>query len=157
MIAEAALLLALHADFAPNAMLRKTNAYTACGGENVSPALRWTHAPASTRSFLLTVFDPDAPEGGFWHWIAYDIPVTTTGLPANAGARPSRTSGNFGANDFGHPRYDGPCPPRGVHHYVFTLYALDVPHLPVADGSEVAAATEGHVVAKASITGRFGR
>ena len=158
MIAEAALLLVLHADFRPNATLPKKNVYTSCGGHNVSPALRWTNAPASTRSFLLTVFDPDAPEGGFWHWIAYDVPVTTSSLPANAGARPSQTSGSYGSNDFGHARYDGPCPPPGrAHRYIFTLYALDVPHLPVAEGSEVAAATEGHVVAKASITGRYGR
>ena len=155
--AVAVLTLALQADFTPNALLPLRNAYTRCGGKNVSPALRWTNAPASTRSFVLTVFDPDAPGGGFWHWIAYDIPATTTALPANAGAHPSITSGTYAKNDFGDARYDGPCPPSGTHHYVFTLYALDVPRVSIGGGSDVAPAMEGHVVAKAAITGRFGR
>ena len=149
--------LLLHADFAPNATLPKTNVYTGCGGRNASPALHWSGGPPSTRSYVLTVFDPDAPGGGFWHWIAYDIPATTQALDANAGAQPS-DSLRFATNGFGHVRYDGPCPPPGKpHRYVFTLYALDVPHVSLANGEGVAAALEGHVVAKTEVTGRYGR
>ena len=157
MIAALAVALVLHADFAAGTVLSKTNVYTGCGGKNVSPALRWSNAPASTRSYVLTVFDPDAPNGGFWHWIAYDVPSTAQALLANAGARATPPM-KFATNGFGHERYDGPCPPPGpAHHYVFTLYALDVPHAPLANGDAVASTLEGHIVAQATLAARYGR
>ena len=159
MVGVIALVLALRADFVPNATLPKTNVYTDCGGKNVSPALHWSGAPEAARSFVLTVFDPDAPrEGGWWHWIAFNILPSTQSLPANSGARASATTGMFAKNDFGHPRYDGPCPPPGKpHRYVFTLYALDVPQVHIADGPGVDAALRGHILAKAEVIGRYGR
>lgn len=157
MLVALILALALRADFAPNATLPPANVYVGCGGKNVSPALRWSGAPVRTRSFALTVFDPDAPGGGFWHWIAYAIPASSHGLPAGAGARPSQLNGKFGTNDFGHARYDGPCPPPGpAHHYVFTLYALDS-GVEIPNGSAVERALRSHVLARAQITGRYGR
>lgn len=151
------LALALSAEFAPNATLPSTNVYVDCGGKNVSPALRWSGAPPKTRGFALTVFDPDAPGGGFWHWIAFGIPPTAHALPANSGAH-AAASAKFGTNDFGHARYDGPCPPPGpAHHYVFTLYALDAGNLEIRSGGAVERALKGHVLARAQITGRYGR
>ena len=87
-----------------------------CDGANVSPALRWTAPPRGTRSFSLTVFDPDAPNGGFLHWRIASLPATARGLPAG-----SKLGGPNGAGRRG---YTGPCPPSGTHHYRFQLRAL---------------------------------
>ena len=108
-----------------------------CAGGNVSPHLAWSGAPAGTRSFALTCYDPDAPTGsGFWHWLVANIPATVDSLPAGAGdpasgllppgALQTRT-------DFGAPGYGGPCPPEGdhPHRYVFTLFAVGEAALPV--------------------------
>ena len=159
MIAALILAMGLQADFIPNATLPKKNVYTDCGGANVSPMLHWSGAPARTRSFVLTVFDPDAPRaGGWWHWIAYNILPTTRGLAAGTGAAASTTAGTFGKNDFGNENYDGPCPPPGKpHRYVFTLYALNVPRVSIPNGPAVEAAVRGHVLARAQIIGRYGR
>lgn len=110
--------------------LSQQQVYSGCGGANVSPALSWSGAPPATRSFAVTVFDPDARKGrGWWHWLAYDIAPHRTGFAADAGVSEA-TSMKQGRNDFGHARYDGPCPPPGpAHHYIFTVYALDVPAL----------------------------
>jgi hypothetical protein len=89
-----------------------------CDGANVSPALRWTAPPARTKSFSLTVFDPDAPGGGFLHWRIARLPATARSLPTG-----SRLGGANGAGGRG---WTGPCPPPGpAHHYRFTLRALD--------------------------------
>src|SRR5450759_3488054 len=117
-----------------------------CTGGNISPQLQWSNPPAGTQSFALQVYDPDAPSGsGFWHWAIYDMPAATTGLAQGAGNTPAGLPlGAFGGNtDFldtgatgGNGNYGGPCPPAGdvPHHYIFTLYALDVPQLEVAAG-----------------------
>jgi len=88
-----------------------------CDGANVSPALHWTAAPRGTAAFSLTVFDPDAPNGGFLHWRIARLPATTRGLPAG-----SKLGGQNGAGRRG---YTGPCPPSGTHHYRFQLRAID--------------------------------
>jgi Raf kinase inhibitor-like YbhB/YbcL family protein len=101
------------------------------GGNSTSPDLAWTGVPEGTRSFAVTCFDPDAPTGsGYWHWIAWDIPATTTSLPL---ALPREGAGIQQAlNDFGRRGYDGPNPPAGpVHRYVFTVHALPVEELGV--------------------------
>ncbi|HET6283456.1 MAG TPA: YbhB/YbcL family Raf kinase inhibitor-like protein [Polyangia bacterium] len=117
-----------------------------CTGQNVSPALQWSNAPAGTKSFALQVYDPDAPTGsGFWHWAVYNIPADASDLAQGAGnAGATLPAGAFGGNnDFldtgatgGNGNYGGPCPPAGdaPHRYVFTLYALAVDKLEVAGG-----------------------
>jgi Raf kinase inhibitor-like YbhB/YbcL family protein len=120
-------------DFTPGGALNDEQAFDGmgCTGRNVSPALRWSGAPAGTRSFALLLHDPDAPTGGagWWHWIAYDIPAHTTELPKGAG-KPDGSAMPAGAksvaNDYGTPGYGGPCPPAGdrPQRYWFTLCAL---------------------------------
>ncbi len=100
-----------------------------CTDTGVSPQLSWHAAPSTTRSYAITVFDPDAPTGsGFWHWVAWDIPSTVTSLPTGATLPPGAVNGT---NDGGTIGYTGPCPPSGdrTHHYHFTVVALDVPSL----------------------------
>lgn len=105
-----------------------------CTGENLSPAFNWSGAPEGTKSFVLTVFDKDAPTGsGWWHWVVYNIPADANGLPAGIGAGATLPAGAVeGRVDGGAPHYGGPCPPVGqTHRYVFTLHALKVASLPV--------------------------
>lgn len=137
-----------------------------CTGQNVSPALGWTGAPPATKSFSLTIHDPDAPHpGGFWHWLAYDIPAVTTGLARGAGAKGSTampTGVKEGRNDFGDDSYDGPCPPVGSapHHYNLVLSALDVSSLGIPAGApaaQVSFAIQAHTIASAKLTGLYGR
>lgn len=99
------------------------------GGENLSPDLSWSGAPEGTRSFAVTCFDPDAPTGsGFWHWIAWDIPASTTSLPL--GVPREDSSLKQARNDFGNVGYDGPEPPAGPpHRYQFSVHALPVESL----------------------------
>jgi Raf kinase inhibitor-like YbhB/YbcL family protein len=108
-----------------------------CTGGNRSPQLSWHNPPAGTRSFAITVFDPDAPGRGWWHWAVAGIPAGTTSLPENASA--SGVLKKLGAvearNDFDTGGYGGPCPPPGKpHRYIVTVYALDTADLRVAQG-----------------------
>ena len=110
-----------------------------CHGGNQAPRLRWSGAPAGTRSFAVTMFDPDAPTGsGFWHWLTWDIPAGVTSLD---GALP--TGAVSGTNDAGLAGFLGPCPPPGdrTHRYQLSVFALDVPSLGLP------AATRGAVLA----------
>lgn len=113
-----------------------------CKGGNLSPALSWKDAPAGTRSFAVTVYDPDAPTGsGWWHWLAYDIPASATGLPAAAGVNAALPAGTKqGHNDSGAVNFGGACPPPGdkPHHYVFTVHALKVEKLEVPENASAA-------------------
>src|ERR1700738_3419053 len=100
-----------------------------CNGQNISPALEWSNAPAGTKSFAVTMYDPDAPTGsGWWHWMIYNIPATTTSLAAGAGKGRDAPRGSVeGPTDFpGKKEYGGPCPPVGdkPHHYHITVFAL---------------------------------
>jgi len=108
-----------------------------CAGGNQSPHLAWSGAPAGTKSFAVTCFDPDAPTGsGFWHWVVANIPPNVTELPLDAG---NPASGKLPAGalqtrtDFGAPGYGGPCPPEGdhPHRYLFTVFACGLDALPV--------------------------
>lgn len=129
-------------------------------GGNLSPPLRWRDAPAGTRSFLLVVEDPDAPNGLFRHWAIYDIASERNQLPEGTTAGAKTESLGRGVNDFGNARYDGPQPPRGhgVHHYHFRLSALDVetlhcgPKTPVADVIDRA---RPHVIASTELVGTY--
>jgi Raf kinase inhibitor-like YbhB/YbcL family protein len=133
-----------------------------CPGRNVSPALVWSDAPEGTKSFAVSMVDPDAPAGGFWHWWAYDLPAGATGLEKGAGSGPGLPAGaTQGRNDFGPVGYGGPCPPQGEpHHYAITVYALDIDRLGLAAGASTAdfdAAVRAHALAKATLVGVFSR
>lgn len=111
-----------------------------CSGGNLSPALSWDGAPAATKSYAVTAYDPDAPTGsGWWHWVVYNIPATSHSLERGAGAIGATPHGaSQGRTDFGSAGYGGPCPPpgHGRHRYQFTVYALDVERLDLpADAS----------------------
>jgi Raf kinase inhibitor-like YbhB/YbcL family protein len=136
-----------------------------CQGANVSPALNWTGAPTGTKSFAVTVYDPDAPTGsGWWHWVVFNIPASAKGLPKNvsaqtdllpAGSVQSRT-------DFGKPGYGGPCPPVGdkPHRYQFTLYALKVDKLPLDENAPAAMVgfyLHQNLIKKTVLNARYGR
>ena len=133
-----------------------------CDGDNVSPPLEWSDAPAGTKSLALIMEDPDAPTGTFRHWGLCNIAGTRTLLPEGVGRGAKTEDLGLGVNDFGHLRYDGPCPPEGHgrHRYCFYLLALDVEALTRAPTMQVAdlwAAVEGHVLGKAELVGTYER
>jgi Raf kinase inhibitor-like YbhB/YbcL family protein len=155
--------------FSRGATIPDWAAYRGCAvsAVNRSPALAWRGAPARTKGFALTLFDPDAPTGhGFYHWLLFNIPAGVTHVKANAGdpASPAAVRGAVqGHSDFGSAGYGGPCPPPGArpHHYVFTVSALDIAKLPGLSAATTApqleAAMSGHVLARGVLVGRFGR
>ncbi len=137
-----------------------------CTGKNVSPELKWSGVPEKAKSLALSVYDPDAPTGsGFWHWVVFNIPVDTKGLPKNAGdlkANLMPASAVQSRTDFGVPGWGGPCPPAGdkPHRYIFTLFAVDIDKIDAS--ADTSAAVIGfnlhfHTVAKATFTAKFGR
>jgi len=137
-----------------------------CAGNNVSPALEWHGAPAKTKSYAVTVYDPDAPTGsGWWHWVVYNIPANVTKLPAGAGdgSKHLMPAGAVQGNtDFGTAGYGGPCPPAGdkPHHYHFTVYALDTDKLDLpasATAAYVGFNLHAHTLAKAELVALYGR
>ena len=124
-----------------------------CQGENVSPELNWSEAPASTQSFALIMDEPDATGGTFTHWVLFDIPAGARQLAEDTGP-----IGVSGANSLSQTGYMGPCPPSGMHRYYFRLYALDVPALRLKAGaarSEVETAMKDHVIGTADTMGRY--
>jgi len=137
-----------------------------CTGKNVSPALEWRDPPAGTKSFAVTVYDPDAPTGsGWWHWVIFNIPAGEHSLKANAGNVSSGLApkGSIQSmTDFGKPGYGGACPPKGAkpHRYQFTVYALDTEKLPL-DSSATAAMVglhlSQHALGKATLTAYYSR
>jgi hypothetical protein len=143
--------------FAANARMPMETVCSPMGGGNRSPELSWSGAPRGTESFALAVHDPDAPRpGGFDHWVAYNIPAGTNRLPEGAALRPDQ----LGVTTAGKPGYMGPCPPPGkVHHYHFTLYALDLPKIapPNLDRTQLLERIDKHVLATAALTGLYGR
>ncbi|WP_338332739.1 kinase inhibitor [Acetobacter sp. LMG 32666] len=151
--------------FANGDVLPQAQVYNGMGqsGQNLSPPLQWHGAPQGTKSFVVTVYDPDAPTGsGWWHWVVVNLPPTTTSLPQGAGS--GTASLPEGAvqvrTDFGAPGYGGAAPPAGhVHRYVFTVYALDVPKLditPDASPALVGFMVHHHKLGAASLTALYG-
>ena len=155
-------------DLADNGMLTEANAGVgtslrgpwACGGQNISPALTWSHAPAATQSFAVLMDDPDAASGrGGNHWITYDIPASAKGLARGdadkAGKFVSGNSGNGMA-------YHGACAEPGAkaHHFIFMIYALDIAPGKLKAGltkAELVPQMQGHNLAEASLMGRYQR
>lgn len=124
-----------------------------CQGDNLSPELNWSDAPANTKSFALILEDPDAPGGTFTHWILFDIPADQKQL-----AEAASPIGTAGHNSLSQSGYMGPCPPSGIHRYYFHLYALDVPSLNLRAGAsrgEVDTAMKNHVIGTADVMGRY--
>ncbi len=137
-----------------------------CTGKNVSPELHWDGAPAKTKSFALTMYDPDAPTGsGWWHWVVYNIPASATRLPTGAGDAAKNllpAGATIGDGDARTPGYQGPCPSKGdkPHHYVFSLYALDTDKLDIPAGASAAYVgfnIHAHQLAKTTLTALYGR
>ena len=130
----------------------------ALGGENLSPDLRWSGAPEGTKSYAVTCYDPDAPTGsGFWHWVAWDIPASTTSLPVGV---PREDSSRVQAvNDFGNVGFDGPEPPAGApHRYQFSVHALPVESLGAEQGApnvQARFAIFSQQLASTSLTARY--
>jgi Raf kinase inhibitor-like YbhB/YbcL family protein len=133
-----------------------------CEGGNQSPQLSWSGAPAGTKSYAITAYDPDAPTGsGWWHWLSFNIPAHVSQLATGAsghmpaGVVESRT-------DYGVPGFGGACPPKGdkAHRYQFTIFALDVEKLDLAadsSGALVGYYLNGHALAKKTLEALYQR
>jgi Raf kinase inhibitor-like YbhB/YbcL family protein len=152
----------------PNSVLSQNQVFNGfgCTGKNISPALKWSDAPKGTKSFAITLFDPDAPTGsGFWHWVVYNIPANVSELPEGVGD----TTGSLlpkgtvqGRTDYGSHSYGGACPPLGdkPHRYIFTIHALKVEKIDAP--ADASAALVGFMVnanrlGQASFMAKFSR
>ena len=135
-----------------------------CDGEDVSPALAWTNAPAGTQSFVLIVDDPDAPDPAapkrtYVHWVLYDIPSTVSTLAEGVKTADLREGMRDGSNDWNRTGYGGPCPPIGRHRYFFKLYALDrkLGNMGAATKADVQRMMANHVIETAELVGTYER
>jgi Raf kinase inhibitor-like YbhB/YbcL family protein len=136
-----------------------------CAGGNVSPHLKWSAAPAGTKSFAVSCYDPDAPTGsGFWHWVVCNIPAAVTELAAGAGSAGGKMPAGAlqSRTDYGTAGYGGPCPPEGdhPHRYLFTVFAVGKDKLDAsADTSAAVIGFQLHfnTLAKATIMGLYKR
>lgn len=135
-----------------------------CDGQDVSPPLSWTAPPPGTRSLVLIVDDPDAPDPAAprmtWvHWLLYNIPPATSGLPEGIAPKSLPAGTLQGTNDWQLSGYGGPCPPVGTHRYFHKLYALDtlLPDLKHPTKGALEKAMQGHVLAHAELVGLYQR
>ena len=135
-----------------------------CDGADKAPPLAWSGAPQGTKSFVLIVDDPDAPDPKApkmtWvHWVLYDLPPSASALPEGAASRDLPRGTREGRNDWKRTGYGGPCPPVGRHRYFFKLYALDAElgDLGEATKAKVEGAMKGHVLAHAELMGTYER
>ncbi|MBI1210542.1 MAG: YbhB/YbcL family Raf kinase inhibitor-like protein [Alphaproteobacteria bacterium] len=148
------------ADVKDGAVVGKAYVHSLCGGENISPQLAWSGAPAGTKSFVLTVIDIDVKPDDFSHWIVVNLPPSTVSL--QRGAIGLKAPAKVVANNFGEMAYGGPCPPRGSgqHHYQFTVWALPSPTVSIAPDERarvVRDALTRIAIDKASFTATYGR
>jgi Raf kinase inhibitor-like YbhB/YbcL family protein len=137
-------------------LAQRSGAFGIPGGEDTSPDLTWSGAPAGTKSYAVTVFDADAPTmSGFWHWAVVNLPATVTALPAGVG--PDLPQGAIQLpNDARLPQYIGAAPPagHGPHRYFITVHALAVEDLGVPAGSTPAFlgfTMAAHILGRATI------
>jgi Raf kinase inhibitor-like YbhB/YbcL family protein len=133
-----------------------------CDGSDTSPALSWSGSPPGTKSFVLIIDDPDAPDPAApkmtWvHWVLYNIPSSATSLPSSAHGTKLPPGTRTGLNDWKKSGYGGPCPPIGRHRYVHKLYALDVelPDLGHPNKEDLEKAMRAHVLGHAELTGTY--
>ena len=133
-----------------------------CSGENISPELSWKDAPKGTKSFAVTVYDPDAPTGsGWWHWVVFDISKDKFILPSGFGNSESKDVIQS-MTDFGKTGFGGACPPKGdkAHRYIFTVHSLDIETISLDKNSNPALVgyyLNAHSLAKASLISYYGR
>lgn len=124
-----------------------------CDGRNIHPSLKWSDVPEGTKSFALTVKDPDAPVRTFTHWTVINIPQNVREIKKDE-------ANSFGytqlKNDFGNTGYGGPCPPSNTHRYIFTVYALDTEKLDL-NSKNIDKAIYKHTISKAEIIGLYKR
>lgn len=135
-----------------------------CDGADISPALNWSGLPQNTKSLVLIVDDPDAPDPAApkmtWvHWLLYNIPTSVSGLPENTTPDNLPSGTQQGKNDWKQTGYRGPCPPIGRHRYFFKLYALDteLPDLSLPDKARLEKAMAGHIIESAELVGTYKR
>ena len=135
-----------------------------CTGQNVSPELHWSHAPKGTKSFAITVYDPDAPTGsGWWHWLVINIDAKAQSVVADASGKHTLPKGALETmTDYGTAAFGGACPPEGdkAHRYVFTVHALDVEKLDLnakSDSASVGYMINAHTIQKASMISYYQR
>jgi Raf kinase inhibitor-like YbhB/YbcL family protein len=152
----------------PNSRLGPEHVFNGfgCTGQNISPALKWQGAPEGTKSFAVTVYDPDAPTGsGWWHWVVLNIPATVNSLSAGAGDV-SGAHLPVGAmhvrTDYGQAGFGGACPPEGdkPHRYILTVYALKTEKIEVPADATAALAgfmIQANKIGKASLVATYGR
>lgn len=155
-IAQAPPFTLLSPDFEANSPIP---AHSSCDGRNDSPALHWTAPPTGTQSFALVLRDPDAPRGTFIHWVLWNIPASARSLPRQITPTAALPDGaRQGMNSARTTGYTGPCPPHGpVHHYNFTLYALDTKVTLGATTTEqdLMRTLAGHIRATTTLTGLY--
>jgi Raf kinase inhibitor-like YbhB/YbcL family protein len=133
-----------------------------CDGKDVSPPLHWTDVPAQTKTLVLIVDDPDAPDPAAptrtWvHWVVYNLPASCSGLTQAMHTQDLPSGTLEGINDWRRTGYGGPCPPIGRHRYFFKLYALDttLPNLHQPNKDKLQNAMSGHVIAEAELIGTY--
>jgi len=133
-----------------------------CEGQDISPPLAWSGVPEGTKSFVLIVDDPDAPDPrapkvNWVHWVVYNMGPSTAGLAEGGATEGLPLSAQHGLNDWKRAGYGGPCPPIGRHRYFHKLYALDtmLSRSPKMTKGDVESAMEGHVLAKAVLVGTY--
>lgn len=133
-----------------------------CEGENISPQLSWEDIPETTKSLVLIVDDPDAPDPNapkmVWdHWLLYNIPPKCKGLAENVGLHELPEGTLRGTNSWKNQNYGGPCPPIGRHRYFHKLYALNVvlPDLNKPTSDELRQAIAGYVIDEAVLIGTY--
>ncbi|HBO99582.1 MAG: Phosphatidylethanolamine-binding protein [Candidatus Uhrbacteria bacterium GW2011_GWF2_41_16] len=136
-------------DFKPNGSIPVLHT---CDGADVAPHLEWGDVPEGVKSFALSCMDPDSPSGQFIHWFVVNIPVSVREV-----AQGGRTGGEELANDFGKRGYGGPCPSKGTHRYVFTLYGLNMERVEGVNAEHFFALIEPNVIAKAELIGKYRR
>ena len=133
-----------------------------CEGSDVSPPLKWNGVPEGTRSLALIMDDPDAPDPKapkmtYVHWVLYNLPPDSGGLPEGTRAQDLPSGTLEGLNDWQRTGYGGPCPPIGRHRYYHTLYALDtvLDDLRQPTKDQLLRAMENHVIARAQVMGTY--
>lgn len=135
-----------------------------CTGKNMSPQLQWDNPPKGTKSFAITIYDPDAPTGsGWWHWVVFDIPNNVNNIIQNASSLNKLPKGSIeGITDFGKNGFGGACPPQGdkAHQYIMTIYALNTDKLGLdknASPALVGFMLNIHTIEKSSVIGYYQR